>query len=101
MDFPMDMQMDSNLELTKELGWVIQLDNIKDIKMEILMVKFMEPHKYQEIELNLDINMDLHMDSQLVWMKEMGQIIQLDNTKDLNIPILMIHLMEYHWEDKK
>ena len=42
----MDMQMDSNLELTKELGWVIQLDNIKDIKMEILMVKFMEPHKY-------------------------------------------------------
>ena len=40
-DLQMELQMDLNLGLMKELGWVLQLDPLKNIMMARLIINLM------------------------------------------------------------
>ena len=58
-DLQMELQMDSNLGLMKELSWFIQLAPLKDIKTEILMVHLMGYQWDERMELHWDLHMEL------------------------------------------
>ena len=65
----MELQMDLNLGLMKELGWVLQLDPLKDIMIASLMVHLLEFCWDNKKELNWDLQMDLQTDLNLVLTK--------------------------------
>ena len=58
----MELQMDLNLGLMKELSWVLQLDHLKDTKMAILMVYLIGSHWDEKTELQWDPQMELQME---------------------------------------
>ena len=67
--------MDSNLGLTKELSWVLQLDHLTDIMMASLMVHLTEPPWDEKTELSWDLHMELQMHLNLGLMKELSWVL--------------------------
>ena len=64
---------------------------------QYLIVQLIEYHMNKKTDLNLSLQMDLNMDSILGLTKEMIWVLQVYHMKDLQMKILMVHLIYFNW----